>query len=79
MSLNEEDIEKRVFLLAIYKKLPDESLADVTRSLANTGMFDLKRGKKLLKELKEDQYIVNDQLTVKGIAVAIEAEDEFKL
>jgi len=77
--MNEEDIEKRVFLLAIYKKMPDESLMDVTKSLANTGMFDLKRGKEILKELKKEQYIVNDQLTVKGIAVAVEAEEEFKL
>jgi len=77
--MNEEDIEKKVFLLAIYKKAPDESLMDVTKSLVNTGMFDLKEGKKILKELKEDQYIVNDQLTVKGIAVATEAEAEFKL
>jgi len=77
--MNEEDINKRVFLLAIYKKLPDESLMDVTESLVNTGMFDLKEGKKILEELKEKQYIVNDQLTVKGIAVATEAEAEFKL
>ena len=77
--MNEEDIDKRVFLLAIYKKAPDESLIDVTKSLANTGMFDLKRGKELLEELKEEQYLANDQLTVKGIAVAVEAEAEFKL
>ncbi len=77
--MNEEDINKRVFLLAIYKKLPDESLMDVTESLVNTGMFDLKEGKKILEALKEKQYIVNDQLTVKGIAVATEAEAEFKL
>jgi hypothetical protein len=77
--MNEEDIEKRVFLLAIYKKAPDESLMDVTRTLANTGMFDLKQGKKILKALREEQYIVNEQLTVKGIAVAAEAETEFKL
>lgn len=77
--MNEEDIDKRVFLLAIYKKASDESLIDVTKSLANTGMFDLKRGKELLEELKEEQYLVNDQLTVKGIAVAVEAEAEFKL
>ena len=77
--MNEEDIDKRVFLLAIYKKAADESLMDVTRTLANTGMFDLKRGKEILRELKKEHYIVDDQLTVKGIAVAVEAEAEFKL
>ena len=77
--MSEEDIDKKVFLLAIYKKAEDQSLTDVTKSLVNTGMFDLKEGKKILKELKEEQYIVNDQLTVKGVAVAVEAEAEFKL
>jgi len=77
--MNEEDIDKKVFLLAIYKKAEDQSLMDVTKSLVNTGMFDLKEGKKILEELKEEHYIVNDQLTIKGIAVAVEAEAEFKL
>lgn len=77
--MNEEDINKRVFLLAILKKEPDETLINITESLVNTGMFDLKEGEKILEELKEAQYIVNDQLTIKGIAVATEAEAEFKL
>ena len=77
--MNEEDINKRVFLLAIFKKDPDETLDDVTKSLVNAGMFDLQDGRQVLKELKEAQYLVNDQLSVKGIAVAIEAEAEFKL
>ena len=77
--MNEEDINKRVFLLAIFKKEPDETLDDVTKSLVNAGMFDLQEGRQVLKELKEAQYLVNDQLTIKGIAVAAEAEAEFKL
>ncbi len=77
--MNEEDINKRVFLLAIFKKDPDETLDDVTKSLVNAGMFDLQEGGKTLKELNEAQYLANDQLTVKGIAVAMEAEAEFKL
>lgn len=77
--MNEEDINKRVFLLAIFKKESDETLNEVTISLVNAGMFDLRGGKQILKELREAQYIVNDQLTIKGIAVATEAEAEFKL
>lgn len=77
--MNEEDINKRVFLLAIFKKDVDETLDDVTKSLVNAGMFDLQEGRKTLEELKEAHYITNDQLTVKGIAVAMEAEAEFKL
>ena len=79
MNLSEDEIEKKVILLAIYKKLADESLSDVLKSLVNTGMFDMKRAKELLRELKDEQYIVNEQLTVKGIAEAVEAEEEFKL
>ena len=77
--MHEEDINKRVFLLAILKKSPEESLLDVTKSLVNTGIFELKEGKQILKELKEAQYIVDEQLTLKGITIAQAAELEFKL
>jgi len=77
--MNEPDINKRVFLLAILKKESDETLDDVTKSLVNAGMFELKEGRELLQELKDIQYIANDQLTIKGIAIAKEAEAEFTL
>jgi hypothetical protein len=76
---NETDILKQVFLLAILKKDPDESLEDVTEILVNTGMFDLKEGKRVLKELREAEYIVNDALSLKGVVIAQEAEAAFKL
>jgi polyhydroxyalkanoate synthesis regulator phasin len=65
--------------LGILKKEPDETLDEVTNSLVNTGMFDMREAKQVLQELKEAQYIVNEQLSIKGIAVAQEAEAEFKL
>jgi len=77
--MNESDMIKRVFLLGILKKEPDETLDEVTKSLVNTGMFEMKEAQQVLKELKEAQYIVNEQLSIKGIAVAQEAEAEFKL
>jgi polyhydroxyalkanoate synthesis regulator phasin len=77
--MNESDMIKRVFLLGILKKEPDETLDEVTNSLVNTGMFDMREAKQVLQELKEAQYIVNEQLSIKGIAVAQEAEAEFKL
>ncbi|MEA3418398.1 MAG: hypothetical protein U9Q90_03275 [Campylobacterota bacterium] len=77
--MNEADMVKRVFLLAILKREAGETLKDVTESLVNTGMFDLREAKVVLQELKDEQYIVNDQLSIKGIAVAKEAEEEFKL
>ena len=77
--MNETDIEKRVFLLAILKKESDESLEEVTKSLVNTGMFDMKKAKRVLSELEKAQYIVNNQLSVKGIAVAQKAQVEFTL
>jgi hypothetical protein len=76
--MNEEDINKRVFLLAILKKESSETLLDVTKSLVNAGMFDLKDGKKLLGDLKKLGYVANEQLTFTGIAIAQEAEKEFK-
>jgi polyhydroxyalkanoate synthesis regulator phasin len=77
--MNEADMVKRVFLLAILKREAGETLDDVTKSLVNTGMFDLKEAREVLQELRDAQYIVNDQLSIKGIAVAKEAEEEFRL
>ncbi len=77
--MNEADIIKRVFLLGILKKESGETLDEVTKTLVNTGMFKTKEAKKVLKELKDDKYIVNEELSIKGIAIAKEAESEFKL
>ncbi len=77
--MNEPDMVKRVFLLGILKRESGESLKDVTESLVNTGMFDLKEAKRVLAQLKEAKYIINDQLTIKGISVAKETEVEFTL
>jgi len=76
--MNEEDIIKRVSLLAVLKREPDETLKEVMGSLVNAGMFDMKEAKQVFKELKAEQYIVNEQLSLKGITVAKAAELEFK-
>ena len=77
--MNEQDMVKRVFLLGILKKESDETLDDVTKSLVNTGMFELKEAKRVLQELKDAKYIVNENLSMTGLAIAKEAEAEFKL
>ena len=57
----------------------DESMYDVVASLANTGMFTLQEGKEIQQELERDGYIVNEQLSVKGMMSAKKAESEFKI
>lgn len=74
-----EDINKRVFLLAIYKKEDDESLNDVIKKMDNTKVFSQKDGKKYLKELKKEGYISDSFLTFLGIQKAKEVELEFKI
>ncbi len=76
--MNELDIEKRVFLLAIAKREEGESLDDVLKMLVDTGMFDMKEGKKVLQELKDEKYIVGENLSMTGVIEADEAEKEFK-
>ena len=76
--MNELDIEKRVFLLAIAKREEGESLDDVLDMLVRTGMFDLKEGKKVLQELKDEKYIVGENLSMTGVIEADKAEKEFK-
>jgi polyhydroxyalkanoate synthesis regulator phasin len=77
--MGEEDIIKKVFLLSMLKKEEGESLSEVLTGLVNTGMFDKKEGKKVMKELVNDQYIVNEELSMKGIIIAKNAEIEFTL
>ena len=72
-------IEEQVLLLGIYKRKEEESINDVVMMLEDTGMFTYKEGKKLLKSLKEDGYILDDRLTVTGIQQAKEVEEGFKL
>ncbi len=76
--MNELDIEKRVFLLAIAKREKGESLDDVLKMLVETGMFDMKEGKKVLQELKDAKYIVGENLSMTGVIEADKAEKEFK-
>ncbi len=73
------DIEKRVFLLAIYKKKDDESLKDVIAQMEDAKVFSFKEGKKLLKEFKSEKLIVSNGLSFSGIQQAREIEQEFKI
>jgi hypothetical protein len=73
------NIEKRVLLLGLYKRKKDESFNEVLMQLSNNGLFALKDGKKLLKELKAQEFVTNDGLTFIGIEKAKEIELEFKI
>ncbi len=73
------DINEKVLLLAILKKEDEESLNDIVLKLENTGLFSLKEGKKLLKKLKKEEFLSDSFLTLKGIAIAKNVEQEFKI
>lgn len=74
-----DEINKRVFLLAIYKKEDDESLNDVIKKMDNTKVFSQKLGKKYLKELKKEKLVLEDCLSMLGVEKAKEVELEFKI
>jgi len=76
--MNEENVVERVCLLALMKKESEETLLDVQKMLVETGMFEMKECKKVFKMLKEEQYISNDTLTMKGVMEAKLAEEMFK-
>ncbi len=82
MSLEKEfndNMELRVLLLALFKKEENESFKDILQTLENGGLFTFKEGKKLLKLLKELQYITDDGITMVGLQKAKEVEMEFKI
>ncbi len=70
-------LEKRVLLLALYKH-PELCAQEVLRMLENSKLFTLKEGKRLLKELRSEEYF-GSSLTPKGVALAKSIEEEFRL
>lgn len=73
------DIDEKVLLLGILKKESDETLNDIVIKLENTGMFSLKEGKRLLKKLKAEGYVLDSSLSLKGDLTAKEVEKEFAI
>ncbi len=78
--INEEDKQllKQVTLLGIMNRKPDETLDEVMHVLVGTGMYTLKEAKGIFKELKADKYLLDGQLTLKGLTEAKAAEAMFK-
>lgn len=73
------DINEKILLLAILKKKDDETLMDIVQTLENTQLFSLKEGKRLLKKLKNEEFLTDGSLTFKGDLAAKEVEKEFKI
>ncbi|MCF6205686.1 MAG: hypothetical protein L3J47_02160 [Sulfurovum sp.] len=78
MNSEEHEVLKQVTLLGILKRKPDESLDEVRAMLVDTGMFTMKEAKQIFKELKAQKYLLDGQLTLKGLTAAKEAEAMFK-
>jgi len=74
------DIIKRVFLLAVSKREADESMQDTLESLVATGMFEggMSEALQTLEELRASKHIIGDNLSMLGVTVANQAEQEFK-
>jgi len=80
MMMNEDDIDilQKVTLLGILNKKPDETLKDIQVMLVGTGMYDMKEAKQIFKKLKAEKYLLDGELTLKGLTAAKEAEALFK-
>ncbi len=76
--MEELDIVKRVFLLAVAKREEGETMKETMISLVNAGMFDMKEAKEVLAQLRDAKYIVGDNLSMTGVIEADRAEKEFK-
>ncbi len=71
--------EEKVLLLAMLKKEENETLRDILTILENSRVFTIKEGKRLVKGLKKEGYIEENELTLKGSVTARAAEEEFRL
>jgi len=76
--MGDDQLLEKVTLLAIYKKQADESLDDVIKILADTGMYEYSEGKALLSTLIDSGYIAGESLSLIGLNIAKRAEQEFK-
>ncbi len=79
MNRDDENLVKKVFLLAVLKREEGESMETTLEALVNTGMFDKKEGRVVLDTLIKESYISNNSLTMKGVILAQEAQREFSL
>ena len=77
--MKELDIIKKVFLLALAKREKGEDMETTMQSLVNTGMFDMNEAREVLKELRDEKYIIGDNLSMIGEIEAKKAEEEFKI
>ncbi len=73
------ELNRKVLLLALLKKSPQESFLDILLMLESAKVFTLKEGKGHLKALKKEGFIERGILTPKGMAFAKEVEKEFRL
>ena len=71
--------EEKVILLALLTKEEGENLRDVLAMLEESRVFSMKEGRRLCKVLKNEGYIQEGQLTLKGSATARAAKAEFTL
>jgi hypothetical protein len=77
--MNDQQINEMVMLLAISKMQNDETLKDIIFQMENAGALTLKESKKLIKDLKAKNLIIDDKLSFVGIQKAKEAEQFFKV
>ena len=78
-NMSEDEFNKQVLLLAIFKRKEDESIKDALINVVDTGSFTQKQAKKYLKELKAEKLIDDDSLTFLGIEKAKQVEMMFRL
>jgi len=78
MNADDMDILKKVTLLGIMNKKPGETLKDIQVMLVATGMYNMKEAKQIFKQLKAEKYLMDGQLTLKGLTGAKEAEVLFR-
>jgi hypothetical protein len=76
--MNELNIFKKVFLLAVAKREEGESVEITMKSLVNTGMFSMSEAKQVLKELRDEKYLIGDNLSMIGVMAVNRVEREFK-
>jgi hypothetical protein len=77
--LSNNELLKKVLLLAIYKKERDVSLNELFTELVEIGTMSQKELDENLKIIESENLFLNNQLTFIGISEAKMAEESFKM
>jgi hypothetical protein len=78
-SNGENELLRNLLLLSIYKREENISINEIIAQLDESGAMDIKEGKSILKQLRNEKLFSDGELTPIGVVEAKKAEEFFRM